>query len=126
MRGWRGHRLGRRWEVLALRRSTRNRARLPLVRTIAAAWLDNASVPFGEEPRVKTPHPPTAQADKLAYNVNEAAQALGVGRSTLYKLINDGALPSTTIGSRRLIFRQDLDEFVARERRRNARSEERR
>ncbi|MEL7207229.1 MAG: helix-turn-helix domain-containing protein [Actinomycetota bacterium] len=75
---------------------------------------------------MNTPHPPTTEAHKLAYNINEAAQALGVGRSTLYKLINNGALPSTTIGSRRLIFRQDLDEFVERERRRNARSEERR
>lgn len=65
----------------------------------------------------------TTQPTKLAYSVTEAAQALGVGRSTLYKLLTDGDLPSTTIGTRRLIFREDLDDFV--QRHRNPRPEER-
>lgn len=54
------------------------------------------------------PNPP----DKLTYTINEAAHALSVGRSTVYELINAGDLPSFTIGSRRLIARIDVENYV--------------
>jgi excisionase family DNA binding protein len=41
--------------------------------------------------------------DKLLYTPNEAAQALGVSRSTLYVLLSSGALPSVRIGTCRRI-----------------------
>jgi len=40
---------------------------------------------------------------RRAYQVNEAAAAYRLSRSTLYKLIGSGALRSVKIGGRRLI-----------------------
>ena len=59
---------------------------------------------------------PIASSDRLAYNIKEAAHALSLGRSTIYKLINTGELPSATIGTRRLIFSEDLEAFIQRHR----------
>lgn len=53
---------------------------------------------------------------KLAYTINETARALGLSRSSIYKLINHGELPSSMIGHRRLIFAQDLNDFIQRHR----------
>jgi excisionase family DNA binding protein len=39
----------------------------------------------------------TDPVDKLLYTPREAAQALGVSRSTLYVLLSSGALPSVRI-----------------------------
>ena len=52
---------------------------------------------------------------RLSYSVHEAAMATGIGRTTLYKLIGDGTLPSTKIGGRRLIRAADLDRMLAAE-----------
>lgn len=41
--------------------------------------------------------------DRLALSPSEAATAIGVGRTFLYELINDGSLKTVKIGSRRLI-----------------------
>lgn len=54
----------------------------------------------------ETPH------DKLLYTINQAAEALCVGRSTIYELINTGELPSVKIGTRRLVARSDVTSFV--------------
>lgn len=54
----------------------------------------------------------TGSSDKLAYTIAETAQALSIGRSTLYKLIQAGELPSVSIGARRVILREDLNDFV--------------
>jgi len=43
------------------------------------------------------------QLGRLAYSVAEAAQVLGVGKTTLYALMERGDLPFSKIGSRRLI-----------------------
>ena len=45
--------------------------------------------------------------------VLEAAQELRIARSTVYKLMARGELKSVHVGSRRLIRRSDLAEFVA-------------
>ena len=41
--------------------------------------------------------------DELAYSVNRTAKALGVGRSTIYKLIKTGQVDALKIGTRTLI-----------------------
>jgi DNA binding domain, excisionase family len=41
--------------------------------------------------------------DELAYSINRTAKALGVGRSTIYKLIKTGQVDALKIGSRTLI-----------------------
>lgn len=41
--------------------------------------------------------------DELAYSINRTAKALGVGRSTIYKLIKTGQVDAPKIGTRTLI-----------------------
>lgn len=50
---------------------------------------------------------------KLTFTVMETAEALSIGRSTVYELINTGDLPSFTIGSRRLIARADVHRYIS-------------
>ena len=50
--------------------------------------------------------------EKLAYSVAEAANALGIGRSKMYELVMSGAVPSITLGNRRLIPAHRLREFI--------------
>lgn len=45
---------------------------------------------------------------RLAYSPQEAADALGVHRSTIYERLNDGTLRSVHVGSRRLIPASEL------------------
>jgi excisionase family DNA binding protein len=55
----------------------------------------------------------TGTIDKLLYTPNEAAQALGISRSTLYVLLSSGAVPSVRIGTCRRIPAAGLHRFVA-------------
>ena len=48
----------------------------------------------------------------LLLDVERAGVLLGLGRTNVYKLINSGELRSITIGKRRLIPREALDEFI--------------
>ena len=41
--------------------------------------------------------------DELAYSINRTAKTLGVGRSTIYKLIKTGHVDALKIGTRTLI-----------------------
>jgi excisionase family DNA binding protein len=50
---------------------------------------------------------------KLAYSVEEACQALGIGRALTYELIMSGRLHSIKVGARRLIPASALQEFLA-------------
>lgn len=54
------------------------------------------------------------QRDKLLLTAEEAAQALGVGRSTMYGLIRDGAVASVRIGRLRRVPAESLVEYVDR------------
>jgi excisionase family DNA binding protein len=51
-------------------------------------------------------------AQKLAYRIDEAVKASGLGRSFLYERMADGSLKSVKIGGRRLILRDDLLRFL--------------
>lgn len=51
--------------------------------------------------------------DKLSYGVKEAAEAIGLSRATLYRLIGAGELTTFKIGSRTLIRRDVLESFLA-------------
>lgn len=50
--------------------------------------------------------------EKLALNVTEAAQVLGVSRQTMYTLIHRADFPSFQMGGRRLISTEGLREWV--------------
>jgi excisionase family DNA binding protein len=47
-----------------------------------------------------------------ALSIIEAARTLGIGRSTIYRLIGEGRLPIRKIGRRTLILRSDIDTFI--------------
>lgn len=50
--------------------------------------------------------------DSLAISVKEAARALGVGRTTVYALLNEGQLDTIHVGRRRLIKTASLRRLV--------------
>jgi excisionase family DNA binding protein len=51
---------------------------------------------------------------KYLHTVNEAAELLGVGRTTMYELINSGQLKVTRIGTRGIrISDEELKRFIA-------------
>jgi len=52
------------------------------------------------------------QTGKLV-SIQEAEEVLGVGRSTVYKLLDDGSLRSVKIGSARRIWTKDIEAFMA-------------
>jgi excisionase family DNA binding protein len=56
--------------------------------------------------------PSAADPERLAFSVDEAAAVLGVARETIYELIRTGELRSRKAGSRRIIGRHHLIEFL--------------
>ena len=48
----------------------------------------------------------------LAFNITDAARALGVGRGLIHELIKNGRLASTIVGGRRIIPRNELERLV--------------
>ena len=60
----------------------------------------------GAEPRM---------SERLLYTIDSARELLGgLARSYLYELLAQGVIRSVKVGRRRLIARQDLEEFVER------------
>lgn len=58
----------------------------------------------------------TAPADlvKRLFTVEDAAAYLSIGKRTMWRLIADGEVRKTPIGSRTLVDRADLDAYVDR------------
>lgn len=52
--------------------------------------------------------------NRKAYKVNEVAETLSVGRTTIYKLINNGELQRIKIGATTLITAASVDELLQR------------
>ena len=59
----------------------------------------------------------STQAERIVYTVEEAAERLGVGRTTVYALVRSGDIESIAIGRLRRIPYDALDDFVSRMRR---------
>ncbi len=53
------------------------------------------------------------QTAPLAVSIVDAARLAGVGRSTLYSAVQDGALPMRKCGRRSLIFISDIEAWLA-------------
>lgn len=51
--------------------------------------------------------------DRLAYRPDEAADVIGVSRTTVYALMRDGALGFVRVGRARRIPRAELERWVA-------------
>jgi excisionase family DNA binding protein len=52
-------------------------------------------------------------SEPLAYNVNDACRALGIGRTKLFELIKSGAVDGRRAGGRLLIPAESLRSFLA-------------
>lgn len=52
--------------------------------------------------------------DRKAYKLNEVAQTLGLGRTTIYKLIGQGELQKIKLGATTLISAESLDALLQR------------
>jgi excisionase family DNA binding protein len=55
---------------------------------------------------------PGPDAERLAYSVDEAARLTGLSRDLLYDEMRRGHLDYIKVGRRRLITRQDLEQFL--------------
>jgi excisionase family DNA binding protein len=52
--------------------------------------------------------------ERLLYPLAEAAQLLGIGRTLLYEELAGGRIEAVSVGRRRLIPRDALDEYIDR------------
>lgn len=52
--------------------------------------------------------------ERLLFTPEEAARAIGIGRSKLYELLRSGRIESVRIGGSRRVPRQALEEYVDR------------
>lgn len=50
----------------------------------------------------------------ISYSVQDAIAVTGLGRTTMYELMKSGAIKRIKIGSRTVILRSDLEQFLAR------------
>ena len=53
------------------------------------------------------------QAEKLSYNILEAAAVTGLSRASLYRAIGEGRLIPAKCGRSTLILRRDLESFLS-------------
>lgn len=68
------------------------------IREMVAALRDEVTPP---------PEPPAL------LSIDDAAHTLGIGRTRLYALMDDGSLPSLHVGKRRMVRRADVEAFIA-------------
>ena len=54
----------------------------------------------------------TKHPQKLAYRIDEAVKACGLGRTTIYDEIKSQRLKSVKVAGRRLILREDLEAYL--------------
>ena len=60
------------------------------------------------------PRQPSPPAERLAYRVKEAAQALAISRSRFYELVAAGEIRVLKDGARTLVRRSELEAFLER------------
>ena len=50
---------------------------------------------------------------KRAFSIAETARILGLGRTTIYRNLDTGALEAIKIGGRRLVLLEQIEAFIA-------------
>jgi excisionase family DNA binding protein len=58
--------------------------------------------------------------EPLLVGPRDAAEIVGIGRDRMYRLVADGVIRSVALGRKRLIPRQELEAWIARELEANA------
>ena len=56
--------------------------------------------------------PMDAQHERIAFSMDEAAEAVALSRRKLYQLVTDGTLRTVKIGARRLVPRAELERIL--------------
>lgn len=56
----------------------------------------------------------TTTPTPLAWSIPDSARRIGVGRTSMYALIDAGVVPTITIGRRRLVTDQALCDYIER------------
>ncbi len=70
-------------------------------------------IPLDEEQSGRGPTPAGGRtANRATITVTEAAEVLGISRSTAYELARDGTLPSLRLGRRLVVPRHALQELL--------------
>lgn len=54
----------------------------------------------------------TENLARVAYSVAEVGEITGLGRTTIYKLMNEEKLPSVKVGRRRLVSAANVQRFL--------------
>ena len=89
------------------------RAAIDVLEQIASEPFQPPRKTAPDAPSVTPAPPPEIPPEKLTYTMKEAAAALGVGRTTLWRAISDGKLAALKLGSRTLIPADALPQWVA-------------
>jgi excisionase family DNA binding protein len=55
----------------------------------------------------------TGLNQRITISVDEAMSAIGVGKTLLYELLNDGSLRSIKVGKKRLVIVESIHEWIA-------------
>jgi excisionase family DNA binding protein len=55
----------------------------------------------------------TALNQCITISVDEAMSAIGIGKTLLYQLLNDGSLRSIKVGKKRLVIVESIHEWIA-------------
>jgi excisionase family DNA binding protein len=79
------------------------------------AKADKGERPAPAQPPIAPPAPIARdRTPRITYSIKDAATALGLSRSTLYKLIGTGDLRTVRIAGRRLIQAADIEAMLSR------------
>ena len=89
------------------------RAAIDVLEQIASEPFQPPQKEKPETPFVRAPIAVEIPPDKLTYTIKEAAAALGVGRTTLWRAVADGKLPAVKFGSRTLIPADGLRQWIS-------------
>ena len=89
------------------------RAAIDVLEQIASEPFQPPTKTAPDAPSIPPPPPREIPPEKLVYTTKEAAAALGIGRTTLWKAISDGRLAALKLGSRTLIPADALRQWIA-------------
>lgn len=89
------------------------RAAIDVLEQIASEPFQPPTKTPPDAPSIPPPPPRAIPPEKLVYTTKEAAAALGIGRTTLWKAISDGRLAALKLGSRTLIPADALRNWLA-------------
>ncbi len=53
------------------------------------------------------------EVERQGYNVGEAARIIGVGRTTLHKMMNQGRIRPVKVGARTIIPKSEIDRLLS-------------